>query len=56
MDPIENADMKRRRKPPNQGKDSDENESESSEEEANQTFFEKLSGFLFFGCGGTSKR
>jgi len=29
---------------------------ESSEEEGNQTFMQKLGGFLFFGCGGTTKR
>ena len=34
----------------------DSQEEQSSEEEENQTFMQKLGGFLFFGCGGTSKR
>ena len=55
MDPIVDYGQKRR----HQGSDSDDPdhfEGHSSEEEENQTFMQKLGGFLFFGCGGSSKR
>lgn len=55
MDPIQDGDIRKRRKPRRlDGEDSDDYQ--SSEEEENQTFMQKLGGFLFFGCGGTSKR
>ena len=60
MDPIQDGETKKRRRRGRDGFDSDENENhqeeESSEEEGNLTFMQKLGGFLFFGCGGTSKR
>jgi len=34
----------------------EEYSSEEEEEEVNQTFMQKLGSFLFFGCGGGSKR
>ena len=46
---------KQAQKRQNEEEDSQEEQS-SEEEEENQTFMQKLGGFLFFGCGGTSKR
>ena len=51
----------KKKQAPKRKRDEEEDESESEdissdEEEQNQTFMQKLGGFLFFGCGGGAKR
>ena len=54
--PYQNDYENRKKQARKRDEEDDDQEEQSSEEEENQTFMQKLGGFLFFGCGGTSKR
>ena len=62
MDPLYDGDQRGRnnRKNNRRNQREDENDEDedysSEEEEENLTFMQKLGSFLFFGCGGGSKR
>ena len=65
MDPLYDAGAdpydKKKKDPRKQqyrsrGAENEEEYSSEEEEEVNQTFMQKLGSFLFFGCGGGTKR